>query len=565
MVDLDLSTKNWRYYTKKESLEQLQEDMQPGSFYADNMNMFISPYTGQQVTRPRIWIIPFSDLDSSTWPSRTFTNAQNGNGFSGIDFFNGSSYININNLEFYFGSAGNPVHIQYGNYSYVHITFDNVTWWGNGNTPPAWFMAYRNGWDINQIEPTNLSHWTIRNSDFRYGGSAGIFYITWAIGNVDHIIIENNYFAYVGSNPDATGQPEDWIGGIGGDNHVIGLQKGDDITIQNNTIYKAGGTAIESWAASGIAGVSQNRLRIIGNKFIKCGHKYAGHDSKTSGRSVAFSGDQHLDPAMQLDNLVAYNLFYDSEAMIGIGQRADIKVLNNTGIKVGEGIRVGNNYFPINAKFKNNSVIDVNPDQVGISFGGALTSPSLIYYAFQSPSESGDTFVFSNNHAWDPEKSGRYSFIKGNEVNTSADIKQFVEKINSFSGMSASKNFEDDPHYIVNFIEPSGKFDKADLDFSILAPSPLIDAGLDVGLSYDYTGGFVPRGLAPDIGAYEKNIKIGDLNLDDLVNLVDFNFLKVDFLKFLADFVNRYSDIDGDERATIKDVGIMMSEWEEVK
>ncbi len=58
---------------------------------------------------------------------------------------------------------------------------------------------------------THDRHRTI--DDTPYGGGAGIFYIVWTTGIVDHLTFDNNYFAYAGSNPDATGQPEDWIGG----------------------------------------------------------------------------------------------------------------------------------------------------------------------------------------------------------------------------------------------------------------------------------------------------------------------------------------------------------------
>jgi hypothetical protein len=533
MVDLDIGAKEWRYYTPKASLSELEADMQPGSFFAENPGTFTSLYTGEEKTRPRIWIIPFADLDSATWSGRTFTSA---NGFSHIDFFSSASHININNLEFFFGSFGNAIHIQYDNQTYTDITFDHLTWWMNANTPDSWIMAYRNGWSTSEVNTTNLTNWTIKNSDFRYGGGAGIFYITWAMGDVHHINIENNYFAYAGSNPDATGLPEDWIGALGGDNHVLAFQKGDDITIQGNTFYKTGGSTIESWAASGIAGVSQNNLKIIGNKFIKTGHKYAGQDSSTSGRSIVFSGDQHLEAEKQQDNVAAYNLFYDCEAMIGIGQRSPIAVYNNTGIKVGEGIEVGNNYFPITSTFKNNSVFDLDSTQVGISFGLPLTSPSLEAFAFQSPAGEGDTFSFHNNHFFDPQGEGRNYFIKGNDANANANLAQFADKINSVPGMSASGNIGGDPRYVVDFTEPMSKFDRADINFSLQSNSSLIDAGANVGLTADFEGTPVPQGSAPDIGAFEYHAgepqyNKSDLNQDANINVIDLGILMSDFMK----------------------------------
>ena len=52
-----------------------------------------------------------------------------------------------------------------------------------------------------------------------------------------------------------------------------------------------------------------------------------------------------------------------------------------------------------------------------------------------------------------------------------------------------------------------------------------------------------------------------DLNNDDSVNATDFNIFKLDFQKLAASLTNPKSDIDGDGQATVKDVGIMMSNW----
>ena len=52
-----------------------------------------------------------------------------------------------------------------------------------------------------------------------------------------------------------------------------------------------------------------------------------------------------------------------------------------------------------------------------------------------------------------------------------------------------------------------------------------------------------------------------DLNQDSMIDANDFNILKSDFSKTTAQLANPRSDIDGDGTVTIKDVGIMMSEW----
>jgi hypothetical protein len=52
-----------------------------------------------------------------------------------------------------------------------------------------------------------------------------------------------------------------------------------------------------------------------------------------------------------------------------------------------------------------------------------------------------------------------------------------------------------------------------------------------------------------------------DLNADSKIDLTDLGILKTDFLKLTATLANPKSDINGDGQATIKDVGIMMSQW----
>ena len=53
-----------------------------------------------------------------------------------------------------------------------------------------------------------------------------------------------------------------------------------------------------------------------------------------------------------------------------------------------------------------------------------------------------------------------------------------------------------------------------------------------------------------------------DLNLDSLVNVTDLDILKLDFLKTIGQLANPRSDIDSDGTVTVKDAGIMMSDWQ---
>jgi len=67
---------------------------------------------------------------------------------------------------------------------------------------------------------------------------------------------------------------------------------------------------------------------------------------------------------------------------------------------------------------------------------------------------------------------------------------------------------------------------------------------------------YIPGILEPS-----QTFHASDLNEDDSVNATDFNIFKLDFQKLAASLTNPKSDIDGDGQATVKDVGIMMSNW----
>ncbi|MCK4628941.1 MAG: right-handed parallel beta-helix repeat-containing protein, partial [Sedimentisphaerales bacterium] len=62
-------------------------------------------------------------------------------------------------------------------------------------------------------------------------------------------------------------------------------------------------------------------------------------------------------------------------------------------------------------------------------------------------------------------------------------------------------------------------------DFTLQSSSPAIDAGIDVGLTYDFAWNTVPYGLGTDIGAFEFTNLDSDINDDGKVNLEDFAVL----------------------------------------
>ncbi len=74
-----------------------------------------------------------------------------------------------------------------------------------------------------------------------------------------------------------------------------------------------------------------------------------------------------------------------------------------------------------------------------------------------------------------------------------------AESVNTFNGENGNNN-----DVIGNNIQLDPLFtEPLNNNFTLQSTSPAINAGVDVGLTEDFDGNFVPQGLAPDIGAYE--------------------------------------------------------------
>ena len=64
-----------------------------------------------------------------------------------------------------------------------------------------------------------------------------------------------------------------------------------------------------------------------------------------------------------------------------------------------------------------------------------------------------------------------------------------------------------------------------------------------------------------DTGLARSIAQLADINQDSKIDTTDLAILKTDFLRLTVDLANPRSDINGDGQATVKDVGIMMSQW----
>lgn len=135
--------------------------------------------------------------------------------------------------------------------------------------------------------------------------------------------------------------------------------------------------------------------------------------------------------------------------------------------------------------------------EVGISLGGTTVSPivynNTVYGCGVSISQKGQDSTVKNN------------------IGSTSDIREaefwwggWTETNNIFHGTidgfsRDGTTLSSDPLFT----------DAGNNDFTLQEGSPAIDAGVDVSLTQDYVGAQVPKGSAPDIGAYEASFGRG--------------------------------------------------------
>ena len=323
-------------------------------------------------------------------------------------------------------------------------------------------------------------YWTFRNNDFSYA-EFGI-YTYWMDTHLNdgwgssYLLIENNTFKHLGT-PEYPHQ----------DAHAVALMGGRGHIIQGNYIEDTG-AAIEFDAST-----FDMKDIIIRNNFIKD----IKVKSYTGGSGIVLSGNNE-----------------DS-----IGKRTGWEVYNNiimnTGIGKteswqGKGIAT-NNKDPV--EIYNNIII--NPAGVGIAFSIINAPPQGAVY---------------NNIIVNPGE--RYVLITGapgDWSNLSSDYNLYYPAT-SFTttdfayGLAIgcdNNSILADPMFVSSSPQEPA-------DFKLQAGSPAIDAGIDIGLTQDFEGNLIPRGSAPDIGAYESGDPnnpppvlqaIGDKTVDENITL----------------------------------------------
>ncbi|HSW90312.1 MAG TPA: dockerin type I repeat-containing protein [Patescibacteria group bacterium] len=236
------------------------------------------------------------------------------------------------------------------------------------------------------------------------------------------------------------------------------------------------------------------------------------------------------------DNILAYNLFVSSRTNA-----------------VGPNIHgAGSSYGPVNrTQIYNNTIVFTGTTSQAIVCGcdGGATVKNNIFVAEWKAAYYSGTIAEGNNIYWDYQKT----------TDSSADpFVQFAAGTTPTAISTTSKKL--DPLFI------------SLTDFHLQSVSPAVDSGVSVGYSQDLDNSTVPRGGAPDIGAYEFGSTAvspspaatsvpntacvsADLNSDNTVNSSDDAILLGDLLKTPAS--NPKSDINKDGTVDIIDYSLM--------
>jgi hypothetical protein len=263
--------------------------------------------------------------------------------------------------------------------------------------------------------------------------------------------------------------PGDW-GDCGG----IGSFQGGNITIAGNDV-----------AHSGLDDANADfEISVVGaaNPFVITGNYV--HDCIQGCIQIAAGGD---------DSVIAENV------LNGFGT---VRAAAQPSAGSWSGIRIGGGGSGARGVKVYNNVISGGA-QVRSSNHAALTS------VFENPGLSVKNNIFFQNAGKDIDIRSRT--IRGFAFSNNLFFKQNFTDNWSWEGRSASTlsgwqvlcslggdSLTADPM----FANGSGNYALPD-DFRLTPGSPAIDRGLDVGLKRDFAGNPIPRGPAPDIGAYE--------------------------------------------------------------
>jgi hypothetical protein len=353
-------------------------------------------------------------------------------------------YIRIQDLAVKNVNEGQSILFEGENLS--HITISRVEI--DGNT------------DRNGILLIRINNYTIEDCVISNCGNCGIAIIGTPSYPITNGLIRNNIIHDIGGNDGIT-LHKDGQGYDIGPNHQIldnllyncaeqglDITSGDNITVQNNETYnnQEGGVLIDHGAS---------------NVWVD---KHFSHD-ESFGVIVGTSAN------VKLTSSVIYNPSYQSLVILYCKK---FEAYNNTIVHGSEypiiDICAGTDYIT----FKNNIITSKYPDR-----------PSRYIRYLEGTTPGNTNSHFDYNVWW---------------LSNPSDSRMWWDGINllTFSGWKSNWNHE--AHSL--FIDPK-LTDLGGKDFHLQSSSPCIDTGINVGLVSDFENNSIPKGFAPDIGAYE--------------------------------------------------------------
>jgi len=362
-----------------------------------------------------------------------------------------------------------------------YITFANMTFCN--------FYKWRDSFDSGD----NVTHITFDTCTFKYGegplfqtDDSGSGYIIFDTCTIEYGLegIALNGGASNNTIKDCTirycGYLAEHQGGL--DPHGIGLQGGSSNNlIENNEIYECE-DGIVFYAYDGET--AENN--IIRYNYV---HDLHGLGGSSVGSPIAFgspAGDVTL-AGITGGNQIYGNILCDGEDGIYYKWPDEVQIYNNVFYNNGNTIETKttqSDAVGTDIVFKNN--ISLSP-----------TGYHIYYDARNGQVGDSDFLVTSDSNCFYPDDGNYFYFNDGDGAATTTNFTGW--KALSRTGCTFDPNsITDDPA----FVNAGGSHD-LDTDFQIPTGSPCKDAGVNVGIGYDYAGIQIPQGDAPDIGAYE--------------------------------------------------------------
>jgi len=356
-----------------------------------------------------------------------------------------ASYLTFKNLKFY---CRNIVS------AFSHMRYDGCT---------IWYA------DVNVLTFTEqYSYVEIISCDIAHGQTGIGFAMQLAGTGPHHVLVRGNKIHDMGTRPSLYNP----------DSHAIGVNSLSDSIIELNEMYNCGSTLAFYAYDSGInSSIKNNTVRW---NYIHDAHRLGG----SSGNGIEFTcGASHGDCSGNacIGNIVVCT----GEDAFRSKWKQTVKFYNNVAYGASRfNYYFGNAYNEVRVEAKNN--ISMNPGTYHIEF--------------QTNAAAGNYVCDVDYNLYYPDSGTKFIFQDASDV-------QYV----NFSGWKslAKPGCTFDPHSPTpadpKFVNASGTL-RLDTDFKLQSSSPAIDRGVNVGLTQDRAGVAVPKGYAPDIGAFE-NIK----------------------------------------------------------